>query len=271
MYCRKCGKEIDDNVLVCPHCGARTDDSGKGSGEGVASLLRVDVLVVVAVIILIPLLLYLFTGKKNSSGGKDSQSEPQVAAAEQDDQAAAEQGDQAAAEQSDQAAADQADAENQAEQEAANEEPAPQAPDYAMAYGGHHYYIYDDGKISFSQAADNCEGQGGHLAKIDDEEENEALYNYMIDQGYEEAFFGLVYEDGKWVNYDGSEAVYFDWGTNSAGVEEPNNSGGSEFNVQMDVNMHSGHWNDAEFGAEVFTPDGAKYKDRYAYICEWDY
>ena len=33
MYCRKCGKEIDDNVLVCPHCGVRTDDSKKGSGE----------------------------------------------------------------------------------------------------------------------------------------------------------------------------------------------------------------------------------------------
>ncbi len=261
MYCRKCGKEIDDNVLVCPHCGVRTDDSKKGSGEGAASLLKVDVLVVAAVIILIPLLLYLLTGKKDGSGGKDNQPEPQVAAAEQGDQTAAEQSDQAA---------EQADAESQAEQEAANEEPALQAPDYAMAYGGHHYHIYDDGKISFSQAADNCEGQGGHLAKIDDADENEALYNYMIEQGYEEAFFGLVYENGQWVNYDGSEAVYFDWGTNSAGVEEPNNSGGSEFNVQMDVNMHSGHWNDAEFGAEVFTPDGAKYKDRYAYICEWD-
>ena len=65
MYCRKCGHEIDDNVLVCPNCGARTDDSRGAGGEGAARLLRADVLVVAAVIILIPLLLYLFTGKKN--------------------------------------------------------------------------------------------------------------------------------------------------------------------------------------------------------------
>ena len=257
MYCRKCGHEIDDNVLVCPNCGARTDDSRGAGGEGAARLLRADVLVVAAVIILIPLLLYLLTGKKNESGGKNSQSGPTVEAAKQVDQAAAEHPDRTEAEQGDQAVTD--------------EETAAQAPDFAMAYGGHHYYIFDDGEITFSEAAEKCEAEGGHLAKIDDEDENEELYFYMLDQGFEEVFFGLIYEDGKWVNYDGSEAVYFDWGTNSAGIEEPNNSGGNEYNVQLDVNMNSGHWNDAEFGAQVYTPDGIKYKDRYAYICEWDY
>ena len=257
MYCRKCGHEIDDNALVCPNCGARTDDSRGAAGEGAARLLRVDWLIVTAVIILIPLLLYLFTGKKNESGGKDSQSGAQTETVEQGDQAAAEQPDRTEAEQGEGAAAD--------------EEPVPQAPDYAMAYGGHHYYIFDDGEITFSEAAEKCEAQGGHLAKIDDEDENEELYFYMLDQGFEEAYFGLIYEDGKWVNYDGSEQVYFDWGKNVAGEQEPNNSGGSEYNAQLDVNMSDGHWNDAEFGARVFTPEGAEYKDRYAFICEWDY
>ena len=335
MICKNCGKEIVGNVLICPNCGAKTyelstdggdgveqSNSGKSGfgaaqsksgkkGNGAARLPVFIVPVVVGAIILIPLIIFLFIGKKNGAGEKDSQPEPQAAAAEQGDQTApeqsdqtpaAEQGDQTAAEQSDQTAeteqggqpaaeqsnqaaateqdgqsertaADQAAAEAQPEQEAADEQPALQAPGYTMAYGGHHYYIFDDGEISFSEAAEKCEREGGHLVKIDDYGENEALYDYMIDQGYEEAFLGLVYVErtGKWVNYDGSEATFFDWGTNSVGEEEPNNSGGSEYNVQMDVNMRGGHWNDAEFGAQVYTPDGEKYKDRYAYICEWDY
>lgn len=24
MYCRNCGKETDDNAVICPHCGVRT-------------------------------------------------------------------------------------------------------------------------------------------------------------------------------------------------------------------------------------------------------
>lgn len=27
MYCRNCGKEIDDKAIVCPHCGVGTDNS----------------------------------------------------------------------------------------------------------------------------------------------------------------------------------------------------------------------------------------------------
>ncbi len=26
-YCRKCGKELDDNAVVCPHCGVLVDDN----------------------------------------------------------------------------------------------------------------------------------------------------------------------------------------------------------------------------------------------------
>ena len=25
MYCNNCGKEIDDNAVVCPHCGSATE------------------------------------------------------------------------------------------------------------------------------------------------------------------------------------------------------------------------------------------------------
>ena len=260
MFCRRCGKEIDDNVSICPYCGARTDDAKEAGGSGIVRLLLTDALVAAAIIIVVMLCMYIFKGRGKGHDDQNGQSGSQVTEAGQSDEVGVDPqpgGNEAA----------------QSEPEPAEEEIVVKAPDYAMAYNGHHYYIYDDGEISFSEAAEKCEALGGHLAKIDDEDENEELYFYMLDMGFAEAFFGLVYEEGtgKWVNYDGSEAVYTDWGINIAGIKEPNNSGGEEYNVQLDENMSSGHWNDAKFGAKVYTPEGDPYKDRYTYICEWDY
>ena len=49
MYCRNCGKEIDDNAYVCPHCGVKVErindqpradaDSGSKVGWGILSFL----------------------------------------------------------------------------------------------------------------------------------------------------------------------------------------------------------------------------------------
>ena len=33
MFCRKCGKEIDDNALFCTGCGARVQEDGLLVGE----------------------------------------------------------------------------------------------------------------------------------------------------------------------------------------------------------------------------------------------
>lgn len=46
MFCKNCGKEIDNQAYVCPHCGVRTErndgstadaDSGSKAGWGVLS------------------------------------------------------------------------------------------------------------------------------------------------------------------------------------------------------------------------------------------
>lgn len=48
MFCKNCGKEIDDKAYVCPHCGVKTDrsdaqktdaDSGSKAGWGILSFL----------------------------------------------------------------------------------------------------------------------------------------------------------------------------------------------------------------------------------------
>lgn len=111
------------------------------------------------------------------------------------------------------------------------------------------------------------------MAIIDDAEENEALFNYMIKMDYDQAYFGLVKKaDGNWdyLSYTNRTSDFRDWGVNSKGEQEPNDSGG-ENHAELDVNMSYGHWNDAEFGRQIYTPEGEAYKDTSAYICEWDF
>ncbi|MBQ8427220.1 MAG: zinc ribbon domain-containing protein [Clostridia bacterium] len=42
MYCRNCGKEVDDNAIACPHCGCAVTRQRSGYGEpktGIGALL----------------------------------------------------------------------------------------------------------------------------------------------------------------------------------------------------------------------------------------
>ena len=164
--------------------------------------------------------------------------------------------------------------EESAKQEPAEEEEETQVliPDKALSYKGHHYFVYNDVKTSWNDAAENCKERGGYLAVINDSAENEKVYKYMVSMGYEQAFFGLIFNTATddWGYLYGDKSDFRDWGVNSAGVQEPNDDGGKENHTQFDVNMSDGHWNDAKFGAHVYTPEGVSYKNRYTYICEWD-
>ena len=164
--------------------------------------------------------------------------------------------------------------EESAKQEPAKEEEENQVliPDKALSYKGHHYFVYNDVKTNWNDAAENCKERGGYLAVINDSAENEKVYKYMVSMGYEQAFFGLIFNTATddWGYLYGDKSDFRDWGVNSAGVQEPNDDGGKENHTQFDVNMSDGHWNDAKFGARVYTPEGVSYKNRYTYICEWD-
>ena len=103
-----------------------------------------------------------------------------------------------------------------------------QYPADAMLWRGHHYYIYDDGESSWDDAMDKCRSLGGYLAVINDSDENEWLFQYMVDQGHDEAFFGLLRDEQEdsWRYIYGDSSSFLDWGTNSKGILGPNNSGG---------------------------------------------
>ena len=145
--------------------------------------------------------------------------------------------------------------------------------DGVFVYNGHHYCIYEDTEEGWSEALALCLGRGGYLAVINDRFENEALFNYMVEAGFESAYFGMTdkNEEGVWQYIAGDNSSFTDWGTNSHGIKEPNNADDGENYAMLDTHMSYGHWNDAQFGRQAYTPDGKAYEHKSAYICEWDY
>lgn len=145
-------------------------------------------------------------------------------------------------------------------------------PNGALSYNGHHYYIYDGDAGNWSEALEKCKERGGYLAVINDEEENEALFDYMVNNGFDAVYFGMTdrENEGEWKYLYGDASSFTDWGYNSKGVMEPNDADSGEQYAELDVHMNGGHWNDGEFGRQTYTPEGEKYRNRDAYICEWD-
>ena len=153
------------------------------------------------------------------------------------------------------------------------QEPAgPQDPpeDY-YHYGGHTYGFYytDDHDLhSYQEVVDFCRKQGGYLAVINDQEENDFLFNLVESNFATTAFFGYTDEgnsEGSWHWTDG-DSSYTNW-TNNGSQHQPDNGSGyggdedyAEFNYERNTNSpNDGTWNDAPF-----TDNTTRF------ICEWD-
>ena len=134
-----------------------------------------------------------------------------------------------------------------------------QIPPDAVQFGGHYYYLFDNGKDNWSEAQNYCKSLGGDLVVVNDEYENAFLYEYMQSLGYGYAFIGYSDEEseGRWYWVSGKSSSYTDWGVNDDGEPEPNSDSRWENFAQLDVDMIAGTWNDSKFG----------YNTR-AYICE---
>ena len=134
-------------------------------------------------------------------------------------------------------------------------------PDDAVTFEGHHYYLFDNGKSSWSEAQNYCKWRGGDLAVINSGDENAFLFNYMLSCGYDQAFIGYSDEEseGYWYWVSGKTSNYTDWGINDEGDVEPNSDSRWENFCQLDNNMVVGTWNDSKFG-----------NNTTAYICEWE-
>lgn len=127
-------------------------------------------------------------------------------------------------------------------------------PESAVFFNGSYYQLFSDVTDSWEAASVYCETLGGHLAVINDLEENTFIYNYMLTCNYNSAYFGLVDKnrDNIWSWANGSEVTFTNWADG-----EPNST--SEPYGMFYYKFTEGKWNDGVWG-----------DDTKAFICEWD-
>lgn len=127
-----------------------------------------------------------------------------------------------------------------------------------LEYNGHAYAIYNFrelGLSNFNKCERYCEKMGGHLAVIDSEGENQAIYSYLLKNDRDHTFFGFSDQnnEGLWEWVDGSPIYYTNWASG-----QPNNKGGREHFAQFN-GKDGGTWNDAGFGDQS-----------HRFLCEWE-
>lgn len=131
-------------------------------------------------------------------------------------------------------------------------------PSDALYYNGHYYAVFNL-HSGWDEAKAYCESLGGYLATITSQEENDAVFEYMQNQGYDGAYFGLTdeEEEGTWKWVTGEKVDYTNWHPGEPNAENSNEDYGMFY-----YKFPDGTWNDGDFGGSTVGNDRA-------FICEW--
>lgn len=140
-------------------------------------------------------------------------------------------------------------------------------PQEAAEFNGHFYRVYNiDGGITWQEAKEYCERQGGHLATITSPEEQSFISDLIRDEKKRSYWIGLTDEDesGNWQWVNGEPFIYSNWAQH-----EPNNGyGGMEhyaavvsYDTQYDYPIHLGEWNDHANDRDI---------EQFGFLCEWE-
>lgn len=116
------------------------------------------------------------------------------------------------------------------------------APTDAVEFNGHYYYVYNlDTVTTWEEAKEYCESQGGYLATVTSKEEDEFLYSYITDMGFEYGLFGLsnTDQDDAWTWVTGEPFSYENW---ASGEPAQQLAPGTERYALYDTKSNSGHW-----------------------------
>ena len=125
-----------------------------------------------------------------------------------------------------------------------------------FAFSEHRYEVFTIQSIAtWEQAKEYCEAVGGHLATITSAEENEYVYQLMLSQGINSAYFGYsdAENEGMWVWVTKESSSYTNWHSG-----EPNSENTQEDYAMFYHQFSDGTWNDGRFGAGS------------SFICEWE-
>lgn len=128
-----------------------------------------------------------------------------------------------------------------------------------LNWNGHTYALFDNCS-SWEEAKAFCESRGGYLAVIGSKEENDALFAFTKQCGYESAYFGFAddVEEGSWYWVNHEDTEYTNWHLN-----EPNGENPQEDYAMFYYKFKDGTWNDGDFG--VYTVNSGS-----AFLCEWE-
>lgn len=140
-------------------------------------------------------------------------------------------------------------------------------------YNGHTYYIVTSDELGttaeerWENAKIHCANLGGHLAIIDDANENAALFSYIQSLGINNAYFGIsdAASEGTWTWVDGTPLTYSNWGTGAANGDEPNGYTYENYGMFYGGSYPNGEWNDGDFVGS-FTA----HESTVSFICEVD-
>lgn len=136
-----------------------------------------------------------------------------------------------------------------------SEEPVPTVtPAPIVFFRGHSYSFITAGDMTWEDIKAYCEAAGGYPASILSAEENEFLYNQMVEQGYSSAYFGYTDEEieGEWKWFTRETSDYTNWY-----YPELDNYQEEDY-AMFWGNIPAGTWNDG----------GLRHGDA-AFICEW--
>jgi hypothetical protein len=137
---------------------------------------------------------------------------------------------------------------------------SPKSPVFIAPDGTRHRYQIYKGVHTWVEAKAFCEVLGGHLATLTTAEENAFVHGFMLDSGYNTAYFGLSDEKrtGDWIWVTGEPFVYTNWDSG-----EPSRSARERYGMYF-YKHTTGTWNDSHFY------ETAKVDPGCSYICEWD-
>jgi hypothetical protein len=125
----------------------------------------------------------------------------------------------------------------------------------------HYYKVFDLDVDSWVDAQKYCESLGGHLATLTSREENDFVYQLMLDSGYTSAYFGLTNreEEGTWTWVNGELGSYTNWHPG-----EPSEVNRFDEDYAMFSDQYSdGTWDDGDFSKSEET-------ETIPFICEWE-
>lgn len=125
--------------------------------------------------------------------------------------------------------------------------------------GSRHMYRMYRGVKYWVEARAFCEALGGHMATLTTPEENQFVHNFMKENGFTTAYFGLMDEerDRTWVWVTGEPVEYTNWDSN-----EPSYSTHERYGMYF-YKHTKGTWNDSHFYEHWDNQE-------WSYFCEWD-